>query len=494
MIGSRKCELSYANDYRILAYHRQLKFTDVLLFQLRATLVGAVTFKDLSNADFLFDALFEQHILEYIHDTLMGQFDQARQAAENGIDAAQAEVDKARAAWQHGVDDAQASLDAAKTAWDSKNESITSESNKVIHAYHQDIERLEGDITSAQQEFDAAMAKAWSAVNAAERDRLQALRAAQHDVDNAKRAMNDAIDAAQRDVDIAERDFSAAFGPAIESARRDVQSLQNQINNIVAIIRGYYVRAPPWEFWKKFAIIHLVSALAALEASKAIADGILVAAEGVLTSASYITRETAFTTAKAALEGARQAGQLGIDSAQAAVSLADKTSRVGLDLAYSTLEATKQGVEWGVLEGAKQALQAYKDTNDAAFHAATQALVDLIKCSEFLAYQAAKATLDVARAATVALDTANAALDLARDVGEAAIDVGKWVADHALEAFDIRAVHLTGSLRGMIGADGSITKPFTAHVEAVVVGTPFQLDGEFNSANTADFISFIFKE
>ncbi|TBU56241.1 hypothetical protein BD310DRAFT_931958 [Dichomitus squalens] len=473
----------------------QLKFTDLLLFRLQATLVGAVSFSDLSDADFLFDALFEQHILQYIHDHIMGQFEQARQTVRDGIDAAQAKVDEAEAAWKAGVDKALADLDDAKKSWDAKNESVTAESNKVIDAYNKEIGRLQDAITSAQKDYDAAMTNAQNAVSAAQRDRAQALQSAQHDLDNAKRDVSDAIDAAQRDVDYAKKDFDAAFGSAnaaIESARRDVQSLQNQINDLYSTIHDYE-RAPWYEFWKKAAIAGLYVAVGALEASKAIADGVLQAAEAVLKSVDFVAKETAFKAAQAALDAARETGKTAIDVAKTAVDVADKTSQAALDAANETLEITKQGVEWGVLQGAKEALQAYKVANDAAFRAATQALVDLVKCAEYLAYQAAKIALDAARAATVTLDAARAALDLAQRVGEEALEIGQWVADHALEAFDIRVVHLSGSLRGMVGAGGSMAKPFTARIEGVVVGQPFTLDGEFDLRKTADFITFIFE-
>ena len=474
---------------------RQLKFTDLLLFRLQASLVGAVSFTDLSDADFVFDALFEQHVLQYIHDQLMGQFEHARQAVHDGVESAQAKVNEAEVAWKAGIDKAQANLEAAKKNWDAKNESITAESNKVIEAYDREIERLEDEITSAQRDYDAAMTAAQDAVSAAQRDRAQALQSAEHDVVNAKRALNDAVDAAQRDVDSAERDFNAAFGSAhdaIESARREVDSLQNQINDLLGTIHEYE-DAPWYHFWKKAAIAGLYVAVGTLEASKLIADGVLVAAEAVLTSANFIARETAFNAAKAALVVARKTGEAALSIAEEALVVADKTSQLALDAVNETLKLAKEGVEWGILQGAKEALELYKHANDAVFRAATQALVDLIKCAEWLAYQVASTALDVARAATVSLDAARAALDVVRRVGEEALKIAQWVVDHLFEAFDIRVVRLSGSLRGMIGIDGSMAKPFTAHVEGVIAGHSFTLEGEFHPGKTADFITLIFK-
>ncbi|KAF8593814.1 hypothetical protein BDV93DRAFT_529669 [Ceratobasidium sp. AG-I] len=473
----------------------QLKFTDVLLFQLRAALVGAVSFKDLSDADFVFDALFEQHILEYIHKQLTEQFAQARRAAKDGIDAAKKDVDEAKVAWRAGVDRAQTTLDEKKKTWDAKNESITASSNKIINDFNEEISRLQGEITSAQNKYNKVMTDAQSVVSAAQRDRAQALQSARHDVNNAKRKVADDINAAQRDVDKAEREFNAAFGSAnasIESARRDVQSIQNEIDGVYRTIREYE-DAPGIEFWKKLAIPGLYIAIGTLEASRAVADGALQAAQAVLMSTNFLAGKAAFETAKGALIFARETGQAGLDVAIGALAAADATSQAALDLANETLEITKVGVEWGVLETAKQALQIFKDVNDKAFRAATQALVDLIKCAEYLAYKAATAALDLARSATVALDAAKAALDVAQEAIGAALAIGEWVVDHVLTAFDIQVVRLSGSLRGMIGAGGEMAQPFTVYIQGVIAGQPFTLRGEFNLGKVADFITMIFK-
>ncbi|EUC61644.1 hypothetical protein RSOL_403850, partial [Rhizoctonia solani AG-3 Rhs1AP] len=473
----------------------QLKFTDVLLFRLRASLVGAVSFKDLSDADFMFDAFFEQHILEYIHTQLTKQFAQARQAAKDGIDAAQKGVDEAEAVWKAGIDKAKAALDEKKKTWDEKNESIAPAANKIIEDFNREVTHLQNDITTLQKDYNKVMTDAQTVVNAAERDRAQALQSARHDVDNAKRKMVDDINAAQRDVDNAEREFNAAFGSAhnaIESARRDVQTIQNEIDGVYRTIREYE-DAPGIQFWKKLAIPGLYVTIGTLEASKAIADGVLQATQAVLHSTNFLAGKAAFETAKGALVVAKGAGQVGLDLADAALIAADKTSQVSLDLANGALEVAKVGVEWGALQTAKQVLETFKEVHGDAVRAATQALVDLIKCAEYLAYEAATAALDLARSTTVTLDVARAALEVARGATDAALTIGQWVVDHALNAFDIHVVHLSGSLRGMIGADGSMAKPFTAHIEGVIVGQSFTLDGAFDLDKTADFITMIFK-
>ncbi|KAF8593815.1 hypothetical protein BDV93DRAFT_482217 [Ceratobasidium sp. AG-I] len=472
-----------------------LKFTDLLAFQLRATLVEPISFGDLSDADLVFDTLFEQQILQYIHNQILVQFDQARRAAKDGIEAAQKDVDKAEVSWREAIDRAQAALNEAKKNWDAKNEWVTTESNKIIDAYKKEIERLQNKIDSAQKDYDAVTTNAQNAVSAAERDRARALKSAQHDIDRAEREMISNINAAQRAVDITGRDLETAFGSAhaaIEQARRDLQSIQDEINSVYRTIREYE-NAPAIEFWKKLAIPGLYIAIGTLEASMAVADGALQAAQAVLMSADFLAKKAAYESAKAALVVVRHAGEAGIDVAKAALVSVEATSQAVLDIALAGLEVVKHGVEWAVLQGAKEALRVYLEAHGQAFRAATQALVDLARCADYIAYQTAQAALEFARASSITIDVARAAPEIARRAGADVLAVGQWVADHPLDAFGVLVVRLSGNLREMVGAGGSMVKPFTAHIEGVAAGRPFTLDGEFNLGSTADFISFIFE-
>ncbi|KEP51319.1 hypothetical protein V565_063650 [Rhizoctonia solani 123E] len=472
-----------------------VKFTNLLSFQLRGTLVGSISFTDLSDAGFSLDTVFEQPILQYMHDQIMGQFDQARRAVKDGIEAARKDLGKAEAAWKEGVEKAQAALDEAKKTWDEKNERVTTESNKVIDAYNKEIERLQNDIVSAQKKYETVMTEAQTVVSAAEQDRAQALQHAQRNVDNAKRQFHDAVNGPQQDVDMAAREFEAAFGDvqaAIEQAGRYVERLQNQIDEVNASIHEY--EAAPWyEFWKKAAIPGLYATLAVLQGSKAVADADLQAAKAKLTSADFIAKKAALDAATAALVLARETGQAAIDVANAALVVADQTSRATLDTVNATLEAVRAGPEWVTLQAAKEALRIYKDAHGEAFRAATQVLADLTQCAEYIAYQTAQVGLESTRATSIPIDFARAALEVARKVGDDALAIGQWVADHPLDAFEIRAVRLSGNLRDMVGANGSMANPFAAHIKGVVAGQPFTLDGKFDPNKTADLMTFIFK-
>ncbi|KAG1750131.1 hypothetical protein EDB19DRAFT_90971 [Suillus lakei] len=103
----------------------KLKFTDSLFFELKATLIGAPSFTDLSKSDFEFYADFEEPILDHIGQEVAKCFDKAEKETKGGMEAAQKKVEDERKAMLVGIDKAQKNLDAAKVAWDKKNQSAS---------------------------------------------------------------------------------------------------------------------------------------------------------------------------------------------------------------------------------------------------------------------------------------------------------------------------------------------------------------------------------
>ncbi|PVF91868.1 hypothetical protein CPB86DRAFT_820129 [Serendipita vermifera] len=401
-----------------------LSFTDLLKFQLSAELIGAVKYDTLTDADFAFDALLEQHILQYIHDQITLQFDRARQAAQEGLDAAQAKVDEAQQAVDEGIAKAQADVDAAFAAWETKRTAVTAESQRVIDSYNANISRLQRDIDNAQRDYDRAMESARPAVASAQNDRARALADGQHEVGNAERKMVADIAAAQRAVNEAETDMNQRFGSA-----------QSEV----------------WKHGKP----------AGLEAAKA----------AVIASKVYLGAQAPLNTARGSLWAAEHRRSISLQQAKNSLAAADVASQTVLDASTATL----------------------KGANTAAYQVAVAAIDGLMQSARYLAYGAATGALVVAKGATTSLDAAKSALEVVREAESAALRVGEWVFSHLTEVFDIQVVRLSGSLRGTIGADGKLSKPFTAHVEGLISGNHFTLDGEFDPRRTVALITTILK-
>ncbi|PVF91963.1 hypothetical protein CPB86DRAFT_718410 [Serendipita vermifera] len=478
-----------------IAFSTILSFTDLLKFQLSAELIGAVKYDTLTDADFTFDALLEQHILQYIHEQIILQFDRARQAAQEGINVAQERVNEAQRVVDEGIAKAQADLDAAFAAWETKRTAVMTESQRVIDSYNANITRLQLDIDDAQRDYDQAMEYACQAVASAQNDRARALADGQHEVDNAERKMVADIAAARQAVNETEADMNRRFGSAqsdVDNARRKVKSLQNQINDLQRQINKNK-NAKPWELWKDGETAALEAAKGVLIASKEVADGVLRAAEAVLTSAQYLGAQGALNATRGSLWATQRSGLIILQQAKNSLAAADIASQTALDASIATMNAVQSGSQFVALQGAKQALELYKQANTAAYQVAVAAIDGMMQSSEYLAYVAATGALVVAKGATTSLDAAKSALEVVCEAKSTALTVTEWVFNHLTEVFDIQVVRLGGSLRGTIGVEGKLSKPLTAHVEGLISGNHFTLDGEFDPRRTADFITTIFK-
>lgn len=477
------------------SFKTSLAFEELVKFEIGAQLIGAVTFENLWDADFEFYAELEQHIMEYIKWQLIHRFDQARRAARSGIATAEASVSKAREIILSGISKAQSDVDTAYEVWQSHRRTVVAQSNLFLDSYNASITRLQNDITRARKDFDDAMDSARQAVTAAENERTRSFASARHAFDDAQRKMVADIASAQSRVTSAEADMHRRFGSAkadAENARAKVRSIQNEIDDIQGTIDDY-IDASPLEFWKKGALPGLYIALGVLMGSKEAADGVLRGAQGVLASAEFLAAQAALNVAKQALESAQRSGSFAVSRARASVAAADAASKGVLIAANESLLAVQTGTQYVAFEGAKQALEGYKQANSAAFKAATDAINDLMKSAEYLAYQSAEGVLSAASAATATLDAAEAALDVARETVGGALSLSNWVFSHLTEAFDIQGIILSGTLKGLIGEDGKVSKPLTARVKGLVAGQSFELLFEFDPRRPAGLITSVFK-
>ncbi|KZT52898.1 hypothetical protein CALCODRAFT_458663 [Calocera cornea HHB12733] len=477
------------------SFFATLKFTDLLLFALNAELVGAVDFKSLESADFLFDALMEQHILQYVSDELNKQFDLAKQAAEEGVESAQKKVDDEKAKMQAAIDAAQKKLDAASATWTAKRNAVTKSSQATITNYNGNIAALQKKVSLAQAAYTKAQADAHNKLQSATNDRATKLAAAQHSVDDARNKMNGDITNAQNKVSSAEAKMQKDFGNAehsIDEAQNKVNGLQNDINKCEKEISdlNHLSKFNP----KRAEVVKYGSQLAGYKVGKEAADKALDVAKAIIKGTGYVADQTAIKAAQGALDAAKSGGAITLSAAQETLKGVDTATAGAVKAAQASVDGLGKCSEAVAFTAAEGALAGFKRANDAAFAAATKALSEITGCAEKIAFDAATAGLDAAKHASIGLDAADGALKLAEDGGELALDAAKWAVDHAASLCDITVIHLSGSLRGILGLTGKVEKPLTAHVEGQAAGHAFSWDGTFDPRKTADFIKGVFEK
>lgn len=475
---------------------RYIRFNDLMTFRLTAGLEGVLNFGSLDNVDFVFDALMEQNIVQYIHDQLVEQFSHMHKSADEMLRAAEDKVTQLEKQYNDGINEAKARVDEADRAWKQKEREVRKTADAIIRKYDAAISSLQTEIQHAKAEYHAAMEKAQCDLAAANRARAQKLADAQHEIDNAERALIAGLRKAQHTLDEAEAVMNHEFGQVhqdIENARRDVHSLQHQIDDIYETLHEYE-RAPWYEFWKKAAIAGLYIGAAALEAAKIIADGVLQAAEAVLESSRFIAVKGGIDTARRALDVARFEGEATLGIARTALRDVDALTSAAIDIARGVVKGVERGAEWVAFDGATKALEVYKEANKGVYHEARNAIDGLANCVEFIAYQEALGGLELAQGIPLELEAAKKGLEILRDGVEEALEIGNWMAEFGSSFFNIQKIRLSGSLRGVIGNDGKQSNPLRAEMDFMLVGKQYKFEVKYHPKYQADFIEAIFKK
>ncbi|KAL1683985.1 hypothetical protein EV122DRAFT_256918 [Schizophyllum commune] len=477
----------------IFQFFTELHFTDLLVFKLEAQLKGALTFGSLDRADFEFMADFEQNILRYVRDEIDKQFALYQSSAAAGIKQAQDELNSTKRQLDRNIDDAKRAVDRARAEWNAKYHEVVDQAQATINDYLRTLRDLENALKYAERDYKKALSDAQMAVQQANNDRAAAMRDVNRALEYAKRDAAAAINSAVRDLQRAKDDMNRHFGYAtrdIDRAKAKVADIDYDIRKTQNAID--WCNSLPWYDPRRAAIVGHGIALGALYTAREVAWAALDVAKAVLHSARFVAAEGAIGGAQEALKGARTAATESIKAAETAVTAADHVSREAVNAANETLGAVKWGGQYIAFKHARDALSTFHQTNDAVLKAAREAIDTVEECLEYAAFTTAQKALDVAKEALKSLDALRKALELAKASAELALRVGQWLADHLLSLVDIRKIHLEGTLRGMLGVGGKISKPFSVYVEYTLAGRDGTFYGELDLRDVAAFIACLF--
>ncbi|KAF8546084.1 hypothetical protein OG21DRAFT_1528059, partial [Imleria badia] len=465
-----------------ISFTTEFKLTELLTFEVDAKLIGVLNFKDLSKLDFIFDAYLQQHLLDYIHDELLNVLTKAKQAADEGIEAAKKKVAAEKTALDNRISKAQEDLKAIQEKWEAHQESVKKTNQLIIDGYNADIQSRRDSITRAEKAYDAAVQSAQTKLTNALHDQQVKIWAAENDLENVKRKVASDTDDANRKVAAAKAKMDHDFGSAeqnIEDAERKVENLQHQIDDINRQINS--LEHGSW--LKKIKIPGLKVEQEALELSMKVAQGVLDVARDVLKGADYLADKSAFDAAQKGLDLVKQGGTSLVSDAQKALDSVKQLTQAVVDRANEAVRAVESGSEKIAFDGANAALTAYQRIHNAVFEAANKAIADLVKDVEYLAFETATTALATAQHATKGLDAAEDLLTEVEKGSDAVLDLGKAIVNAGDKALNITSVHLSGSLGKSVGGAG-----FTADVNGVILKKPFGISLELNPSNVKTFL------
>lgn len=228
------------------------------------------------------------------------------------------------------------------------------------------------------------------------------------------------------------------------------------------------------------------------------AQGALWIAEKAVQAASAVVEGPGYESAKAAIAGY----QFALNRAQEVAHLSFQTATATLEGVTQTQDALISGAEGAVtavqtvsqelqiFEAAKAALE-FSSNQARELLAGLQAAVDgLSQAAEFGTYNLAKGALDVASHHTELVDLAHQTLDIAQASEEATLQATKVIIDELAGIFRINKIEMHGDLRGMIGGN----EPFSAHIQGIIGGKPFDFRVEYRIGAVVEFLKLIFEQ
>ncbi|KAL8872337.1 MAG: hypothetical protein Q9174_002021 [Haloplaca sp. 1 TL-2023] len=436
-----------------------LSFSTHLIFKLEASMrKGSFTsMSGLQSLEFDIYCLMKQDILDYMIAQINMQIMAAKQSVDAGINSAQVTLDAAQKRFENDINAAQAKVDDARRKYELKVASVNGAFAAEKTTSELQIQRLQKDIDAAFAAFNSVIDSAKRKLDSARQNREIAIRSAQNDVANAKRQADDDIDNHIRQVNNAKDDMQKRFGNAINDlngAQNKVNACQSDVNNAQ---RDYdndcraYDHCKWYEKGPKLAAKGAsFTKLEAMKAGLAVATKVLDAAKAVVQGPGYSGARAAVAFYEKDLEIARGAANGAMSAANSTLQTTINVQNAAVSDAEKLLDNVQTaGKELQARNLAQKALAEYQAAETKVLNGLQSAVNALAQCAEKVAFDAANAALQIARANVKDVDIAKAAVEFAKTGVDAVLDVGSWVVQHAFNILNIRMIEVTGDLRGL---------------------------------------------
>lgn len=240
-------------------------------------------------------------------------------------------------------------------------------------------------------------------------------------------------------------------------------------------------------FRKKVAIPGLEVSKGVLCASKAVADAALAVCSRIIGGVEYVTDKKLIPELEAVVAKAGADGDKAFKDAQAAlVAIDHETAKLVAD-GEDALKKVQTGgdVIW---KAAQKELNDFIVAGRVVLQAAQKAVDDLAQCSEYLVFQAATATLALAKhVGEHAVAIAEGALTVAKAGDVFVLDVAEDVVE-AATILQVTSVNMAGSLKDILSGG-----KFKAKVELKIEQKPITLEMDFDLRSTENMVVEVFK-
>ncbi len=460
-------------------------FLSHLSFNIEGKSTGTISRPE--KLDFKLSADMDSDITDYLKNDVANRIHAAIEHASDDIDAAQSKVDQAEQDYKREYDKADAVLSKAQKDADTYLEKLHANVDKTKADYSKSVAIAQAALDSAKAAYDTAFNDAQQAVNKAESDYNSGIAIAKTALNKADREYTAGVTAAQEAVDKAERQYKNTIGSAqdaVNSAQRKVDSILGDIRRKEREMNGLGNFDP-----KKYA---LGVEIAALKGKYGIATAALKSAnlflEGLKKGGSFAAFESARQALHLAKTGVKYTA---FESAKAALNAAQTGAKyVAFEGARTALDAVQHGSEYTAWKAAEQTLATARSSGASAIDAANQALSTVDRSAVYIALRAARQGMSAVKAgsAYVAFGAAKAALEATKLGAKAVLGLAEYIAQHSGDVFDVRHMHLSGSLKAIENG-----KLFNSELDVSVLGNQHQWKLDLDIRDVESFIDKLFK-
>lgn len=462
-------------------------FFNLLTFQIEGKSLGSISKP--KSLDFQLAADMQNDITSFLKNDVSKKINDALDAATEDIEAAQKKVDQAEKAYRGEYDKADKELSDAQGKADAYLKKLTANVAKAKADYQREVSKAQAKLDKAKAAYNKAFNDAKNAVSKAERDYNSGIATAQANVAKAERDYNSGVSAAQAKVDKAERDYKNSIG----SAQNSVDSAQRKVNAIKKDIESTKRTISKLKWYEKPAAAYYGSKLAAYYTAYGTATAALQTAKAFLEGVKYGGSYVAFESAKGALQAAKTGAKYtAFQSAKTALNVAKTGAKyTAFESAKATLNAVQYGSEYTAWKAAEKTLSATKSAGNLAINSANQALANVGGSAAYLALEVAKKGLAAVEtgSAAAAFGSAKASLAAAKAGSKAVLGLADYVAKHSGDIFDVKSMHISGSLKGLEKGD-----LFKSDMKVAVLSKNYDWNIDLNIKDVASFLDKLFKK
>ncbi len=462
-------------------------FFNLLKFQIEGKSSGSIS--EPSNLDFQLSADMQNDITNFLKNDVSNQINTVLNSATQDINAAQKKVEDAERVYKAEYDKARKDLNDAQGAADAYLNQLKADVDKANANYQREVGNAQNELNKAEAAYNKAFNDAKNAVAQAERDYNSGIASAQAAVTQAERDYNSDITSAQNAVTQAERDYKNSIGSAqnaLNSAQRNVNSILGEINSTKRAISKL-----KW-YEKPYAAV-LGTKLGGLYTAYGVATGALATAKTFLEGVKYGGSYVAFQSAQNALQVAKTGAKYtAFEGAKAGLQVAKTGAKyTAFESAKATLTAVQYGTEYTAWQAAEKTLSTAKVAGGFAINSANQAMNTIGSSAVYIALNAAKEGLKAVEngSSAVAFGSAKAALEAAKAGSKAVLGLAEFIARHSGDIFDVKSMHISGSLKGLEKGD-----LFKADLKVAVLNTNYDWNIDLDIQDVASFIEKMFKK